>query len=202
MEVMQFDDDLVNPHNRTGWKDLIGDVFPKTTGVGSPTLTNWVTQTRWFNYAAGEDGDVLWHIPHDLKPGSEMFLHAHWGHNGTNISGSLVINCYLTYAKGHQQQSFGAEKQIALSVTNLNISNTPQHFHRVDEVPLSVPLGTASLLDANQIEVDGVILMHFDVGTIPTITGGSGKPFIFTFDIHYQTDRFATRRRAPDFYSE
>jgi hypothetical protein len=201
-DVVQFDDDLVNPHNRSGWKDLLGDVIPKTSGVGSPTLAVWRTQTRWFNYAAGEAGDVIYHIPHDWKPGSPMFLHAHWGHNGTDISGSLVLNCYLSSAKGHQQEAFSVEKQITLTVANLNITNTPRYFHRVDEVPLSVVGGSASLLDASAIEVDGLILMHFDATTIPTITGGSTKPFIFTFDIHYETDRLATRRRVPDFYGD
>lgn len=200
-ERTQYDDDLVDAHNRPGWKDLIGDVTPKPSAAGSPTLATWRTNTRWFRYSAGDDGDIIWHMPHDWMPNSDMYLHAHWGHNGTNISGSLVLNCYLTYAKGHQQEAFGAEKQIDITVANLNITNTPQYFHRVDEVPLAI-VGGAGLFDPTAIEVDGLFLMHFEVATIPTITGGGGEPFIFTFDIHYQTDRTATRRRSPDFYSD
>jgi len=207
-ERILFSDDLVNPHNRYGWKDKEGPVVPKTSGLGAPTLTTYAGgNVREFAFSAGDDYDYRFHIPHDWAPGTDMFIHFHWSHNGTNISGSLVVNHYFTYAKGHGQvgvsgATFPAEKNITHTIADLDISNTPRYLHRVDEVPLSTRVGSASLLDTRLLEPDGLILGHFDVTTIPTITGGAAKPFIHFVDLHYQVDRFATRRRAPDFYSE
>ena len=45
--------DLVNPHNQRAWKDLEGAIIPKTTGVGSPTLTVFTGNVRNFAFAAG-----------------------------------------------------------------------------------------------------------------------------------------------------
>lgn len=189
-----------HPDEAYGWKDLLGDVSPKVTGVGSPTLTTWRTETRWFAYTTNDGGDIVFHIPHDWRPASDLFLHLHWGHNGTNVSGSMVVDCYMSYAKGHQQQSFGAEVTTQISVADLNITNTPQYYHRIDEIQMTTSGGDTNMLDTDEIEVDGLILLRFKNSTIPTITGGAAKPFIFTFDIHYQTDRVATPQKAPDFY--
>jgi len=129
-----------------------------------------------------------------------LYIHPHWTHNGTNISGSLVINLYLTYAKGHQQASFSAQVTATLTDGSLTIANTPALWHRIPEIQISSVGGSASTLNTTNIEVDGLILIHYDVVTIPTITGGSGKPYLLTFDLHYQSTNMATKQKAPNFY--
>ena len=183
-----------------GWRDLIGDITPKTQGVGSPALAVISGNLRGYNYATGEDGDCVYHLPHDYVIGTDLFIHTHWLHNGTNISGALSINIYASYAKGHNQQAFHTEKLLVLSDSSLNITNTPALRHRIPEIQLSTPGGSANLLDTSLIEPDGVVIIHYDVATIPTITGGTGKPFLLTFDIHYQSSNLATRNKAPNFY--
>lgn len=184
-----------------GWKDLLGDVVPKTIGVGSPTLATWRNDVRWFNYAAGEDGDMVFHMPHDHVPGTDLYIHVHWGHNGTDISGSLDVRFHATYAKGHQQANFPADVEPHLVVSSLNITNTPQYHHRIDEFQLSTVGGSATQINTSDLEPDGLIMIHYDVDTIPTITGGTGKPFIFAIDLHYQSTGLATKNKAPNFYS-
>ncbi len=184
-----------------GWKDLIGDINPKTIGVGAPTIDALTGNVRAFRYSAGDDGDIVFHIPHDYAPGTDLFLHPHWTHNGTNISGQLAIDVYMTYAKGHQQASFHAQKTTSITDAGLNITNTPALFHRIPEIQISTPGGSASMLDTNLLEVDGLIEIHYDVSTIPTITGGSGEPFLLTFDLHYQATTPVTKNKAPPFYS-
>lgn len=183
-----------------GWRDLIGDVSPKTTGLGAPTLDTIQGNLRWFRYSSGDGGDVIYHIPHDYLPGSDLFLHPHWQHNGTDISGSLVITVNVSYAKGHQQASFHAQKTLTITDGSLTIANTPALWHRIPEVQLSTSGGSASQLDTDIIEVDGIIHVYYEVTTVPTITGGSGEPFLMTFDIHYQSKNLATKQKAPDFY--
>lgn len=185
------------------WKDLIGDITPKTSGPGAPTLTAFRGgNVRGFAYSAGDDGDCVFHIPHDYKPGSDLFVHLHWAHNGTAISGNLVVGLSVTYAKGHAQAIYAAEINPNITVATPNIATVPQYSHRIDEIQLSAAAPTASQLDSALIEPDGIILLHFDVTTIPTITGGTpNEPFILTLDLHYQSTYVGTKNKVPNFYS-
>jgi len=183
------------------WRDLIGLIIYKDVGVGSPLMTTYRGNVRDVNFAAGDDYDLKFHIDHDWVPGKDCFIHMHWSHNGTDVSGSLVINYYVTYAKGHNQSPFHAGKNITQTIASLSIANTPQYQARIDEVQLSSSGGSATTIDTDLIEPDGLILIHFDVTTIPTITGGSGKPFIHFVDVHCQSTGVGTKQKAPDFYT-
>jgi hypothetical protein len=186
-----------------GWKDLLGSVIPKTTGVGSPTLTAFRGgNVRAYSFAAGEDYDGAFHIPHDWAPGTDLYWHVHWLHNGTAISGNLVLNWYFTYAKGHNQANYPAEINVTQTISTPDIATVPQYRHRIDEFQLSAASPSASQLDTDDIEVDGIIQFHMDATTIPTITGGTpNKPFIFYIDLHYQSTNMPTKQKAPNFYS-
>lgn len=188
--------------NTFGWKDLIGDVSPRAGTSAAPTQRNFMTNLRGFAYSASDQFDCCFHVPHDYAPGTDMFVHVHWGHNGTNITGSARFDIWASFAKGHQQQVFGTAKNIPIIVNSLNITNTPQYFHRVDEVQLSTPGGSGSMLNTSEIEVDGLILISGTVTTIPSISGSatSNTPFIFTVDLHYQSTGVATKNKAPNFY--
>ena len=187
--------------NQYGWKDLTGDVTPRTGGTNAPTLKNFIGNIREYAYVSQDQGDTRFHLPHDYVPGSDLFIHVHWGHNGTNISGSLRVDFNVAYAKGHNQSAFNTPFTASLIVPSLNISNSPRFIHRVDEIQLSTPGGSANLLDSNQIEVDGLLLINYSVTTIPTISGGSSAaPFLFTVDLHYQSTNMATKNKSPNFY--
>lgn len=186
----------------TVWKDLIGDINPKASGVGRPTLGPWDTNVRGWHYTPGDDGDAFYHMPHDWSPGTDLFLHLHWGHNGTAISGNLRVRCFYTYAKGHNQAAYFSEKTIDIEYTGLNLTNCPQRQHMVTEVQLTAAAPDASQFATSLLEPDGCIRLHFDVIEIPTISGGLvSEPFLDTLDIHYQADRVGTPNRTPDFYS-
>jgi hypothetical protein len=184
-----------------GWRDLEGSLVPKAQGAGSPTLATFQGNLRWFSYANGEDMDAMYHIPHDYVPGSDLHLHLHWSHNGTNISGTSVINYYISYAKGHSQAIFPAQTTVTQTLTGLNLTNTPRYTHRIDEIQITNTGGDATHIDNALIEPDGLIHIHFDWATIPTITGGAGKPFGFYLDLHYQSTGTATKNKAPNFWA-
>ncbi len=184
------------------WKDLIGDITPKTSGVGAPTLSNLRGNIRGFAYSVGDDGDVLFHLPHDYVPGTDLFLHVHWTHNGTAISGTFTTTCYVTYAKGHSQATFPAEITAPISAAGVALANTPQYSHRIDEIQLSAASPTAAQLNSALLEPDGIIAIHYDVTAIPTITGGTpNEPYILFFDLHYQAGLLGTANKAPNFYA-
>lgn len=184
-----------------GWKDLIGDLTPKTSGVGAPTISVFRGgQVRFYTYASGDDLDITYHIPHDYVMGSDIFIHTHWAHNGTAISGSFVADFFHSYAKGHNQSNFPAEKQVTMSVSTPNIATVPQYRQRVDEVQLSIAGGSATLMDTALLEPDGVLGVHFDATTIPVITGGSpNRPFLMAVDIHYQSTEATTKNKSFPF---
>jgi hypothetical protein len=183
-----------------GWRDIIGKVIPKATGAGSPTRAVYIGgQLGQYAFVAGDAYDMEFHIPHDYLPGSDIYIHIHWSHNGTSISGDAVFDFYYSYAKGHNQSNFAAEKNLTITYATTDITTTPQYRHRVDEIIMSGPSATATLMDRDDIEIDGLILMTVKLTTLPTI-GGGGKLFIHTSDIHYQSTNMATKQRAPNFY--
>lgn len=194
-----------------GWKDLIGSVTPSASNPAAPTYANFITDGKMnaYAFAANDEADLLYHMPHDWAPGTDLYIHVHWGHNGTDISGSLVVDFYTTFARGFNQSSnglFSAETNTTLTVSSLSITNTPQYRHRTDEVQLSAASPTANQIDTDNLEVDGLLLINMVVTTIPTITGSvsavaQNKPFVFTVDLHYQTvGAGGTVNKAPGFY--
>ena len=185
------------------WKDLFGHLRPDTGGAGAPTLAAVRGGlVREFFYGAADKMDMDFHVPHDYVPGSDIFIHIHWGHNGTAISGDFVVTFAHTYAKGHNQTIFPAEKSVVMTYSTVDVATTPRWIHRIDEVQLSSSGGSASLMDSALLEPDGVALVNMTITTIPTITGGSPNlPFIHFADIHYQSTGIGTKQKAPNFYT-
>lgn len=188
--------------NGYGWHDLVGNATPRPQGLDAPSLAEFRGIVTEYAYNVNDVGDLRFHIPHDYLPNSNMFIHVHWGHNGTNISGTFAADFTITYAKGHQQALFDVPVVVSLIVPNLSIANTPQYMHRVDEVQMSTVGGSANLIDSSLIEPDGILLIHFTTSIIPSISNGTmNRPFVFTVDIHYQSTSLPTKNKSPNFYS-
>ena len=183
-----------------GWRDIIGKVIPKAVGAGSPTRAPYMGgQLGQYAFVAGDAYDIEFHIPHDYAPGTDIHIHVHWSHNGDAISGSAVFDFYHSYAKGHNQANFSAEKNLTITYPTVDVANMPQYRHRIDEVIMSGPSATATLMDRDDLEPDGLILMTCKLTALPVI-GGGGKLFVHTVDIHYQSSNISTKNKAPNFY--
>lgn len=186
-----------------GWRDLEGYEIPDPTGGDRPTLSVYSGGSIKEN--AFSNGDVLrirYHIPHDYVKGTDVFSHVHWSHNGTSISGNVVFGVTSDYAKGHNQGNFGSEKAISITYNTTDIATTPQYRHRIEESAITNNGGSATLIDRNLLEPDGIILVTFELTTNPTIIGGSpNNVFVHRADLHYQSTNIATKDKAPDFYT-
>lgn len=183
-----------------GWRDLEGPIVAPVSGAGRPVLTAYDGEIEDYAFDAGDHySPIKFHWPHDWAPGSDSHIHLHWSHNGTAISGSLVIEYIYIWAR--RDGVFTAAKTITQTISGLNISNTPAKKKRVDEVQFSSNGGSLSLHDTNLYEPDGMILLHFNVVTTPLITGGAGKPFIHYVDQHIQSTGMPTKNKDPDFWS-
>lgn len=181
------------------WKDLIGHVSPKATGAGAPTRTLYRGNIYDFAFAVNDQVDFSFHMPHDYKPGTDLYLHTHWSHNGTNISGTLTSTFYISYAKGHNQVVWPAEVVPTLTDSSLSLVAAPQYRHMLTEVQLSATSPSATQIDTDDLEPDGIILATMKVTSLPTVTGGS--LFIHFADLHYKACYLGTVNKAPTFYS-
>jgi hypothetical protein len=183
-----------------GWRDITATVQPKTTGSGAPARAVYAgANLNQYAFIANDVCEFEFHIPHDYVPSTDLYFHVHWSHTGTTISGNAVFNAYYTYASGHNTMNFPAEKNLTITVPTPDVATVPQYRHRVDEVIMTGPSATATLTDRDVIEVDGMILLTLKLTTLPTL-GGSGKLFVHTADIHYQSSNIGTKQRAPSFY--
>jgi hypothetical protein len=182
------------------WRDLEGPIRPKDTGVGKPTLSTYRAPIRAFSFIANDIVDLEFHWPHDWVPGTDVYIHTHWSHTGTNITGSLVLEYSWSFAKGHNQSVFPAATTLTHTVGSLSLAGYPQYQHIISETQLSAATPAAGQIDTDNLEVDGLLLMSLTPTTIPTITAGS--LFIHYVDIHYQSSNIGTKQKSPNFYAD
>ena len=191
------------------WKDIIGLYSEDTSGPTRPAKAAFKAPVDAFAYSVGDAAEYYFHIPHDYAVGTDLYLHAHWGHNGTSISGNMVWAITATVAKRTATapfSTFGTNVVTALNSNTItgtmDITNYPQYCHVVEEIQLSSSTPSASQIDTADVEVDGLILIHISPSTIPTIGGGTpNEPYLFNLDIHYQADIEGTKNKDPNFYT-
>lgn len=186
-----------------GWRDLEGVEYIDTTAPNAATQNIYRAPIREFSYNAADIMDIRYHIPHDYVMGTDLYVHIHWSHNGTDISGTFSASATSVYAKGHNQSEFSVPKSVLLSYPVTSIAATPQYRHVITEAIITTATsgGTANLHDRALIEPDGLLLMQMQVDTIPTITGGVAEVFIHRIDIHYQSTELGTKGKVPNFYA-
>lgn len=195
-------DGVVINGNKT-WEDVIGVFTPRTTSGSTYNPSNFIGGVYSWPHAINYTGDIVYHMPHSYAPGTDLYLHMHWGHQGTSISGSFVVSLVVTHAKRTSAQDvFSTPITTSLSITGLNITNTPRYSHRIDEIQLSTPGGASNMLNTDDIGVDSLIMVRYTTSTIPSISGGvKNQPFIFASDLHIQTNVIGTPHKDPDYYN-
>lgn len=173
-----------------GWKDMIAAV--STAGVPSssaPTLAAFGPSGNRKEMSFAINDYVYlqpFHTNHDIKPNGLAYLHVHWTTNGTNTA-TVKWEMEILRALGHNQAAFGAP--ITKTVEQAASGTAWQHM--VTEV------GDVDALTLT--EPDELILV-----TLKRITNGgtdnTDSVFGLMCDLHYQSDRDATRNKVPDFY--
>lgn len=181
------------------WHDIIGAVLPDPGGGTAPARAVYRSGVYGYRFINNDECDFIFHIPHDYAVGTDLFWHLHWSHNGTNISGTFTASCSVTYSKGHNQDLFAAPVTSTITYNTVDITTTPQYRHRIDEVQLSAASPSASQIDTDNIEIDGLVLISLQITSIPSVTGGN--VFIHTGDLHYQSTNIGTKGKAPNFYT-
>lgn len=183
-----------------GWRDLTAELHIHDADPDAPAATVYRAGIKQHLFQVNDSAQVSFHLPHDYAMGTNIYIHSHWSHNATNVTGGHVTWGFeLIYGKGHNQGTFG----LPVDIVEQQDASTIQYQHMICEALASTPGGDTNLLDTNQLEVDALIFGRvYLVANNLTISGG-GVPdvFLHTVDIHYQSTGVGTKNKAPSFWS-
>lgn len=187
-----------------GWRDITGALSLHEPGgsSGDPSYNDYIGNIKAYQFDTldtnGSNGDEMFiefHLPHDYLPGSDIFIHAHWGHNsGSVTSGAVTWDFQCTYAKGHNQSAF----HDPVTVQATQDASTVQYQHMIAEAQASISSPSGNHLDTDELEVDGLILVRV---SLSENTMNTDDPFLHQVDLHYQSTNMATKDKAPNFYT-
>jgi hypothetical protein len=188
-----------------GFRDLLGEIKILSPGANDPTLAVFRDSVRAFSFsnATMNEANFHFHIPHDYVPGSDIFLHFHWSQNVVDsggpagIPGDVKWQAEVTYAKGHDQAAFPASFTTSITDT----ASGTQYQHMLIEVQLSAASPSATQIDSDILEPDGLIIMRAFRDPTDAADTLNQVPFLHYVDLHYQSTNIATKAKAPDFYS-
>ena len=180
-----------------GWADILGPIEQRGSGVTVPTFAAFIGNIYAFQFDnTSRTGYVVYHIPHDYVPGTDLFWHVHWAHNSAAVTtGSVTWSYEVSYAKGFDQAAFATP----VTGTITQAASTVQYRHMVAEGQISVAGGSATQLNSNNIEVDGLVIIAFTCSA--NTMSAATSPFCFCADLHYQSTGITTRNKAPNFYA-
>ena len=171
-----------------GWEDITSEITVRGVGGTNPPWAQvGAGPFRAYNFGVNDECWMAFHIPHDIVPSSDLFLHTHWFGDGTNTN--IVKWQYTyTYAKGFVQEAFDPTGTV---ITAEEAANATAYQHQITE--------TAAITIPTLTEPDGLVYVH-----IKRVTNGgtdnTDNIFVLTSDIHYQSTGIKTMNKAPDFY--
>ena len=176
----------------TGWRDLVGDINIKGTGANDPSWANFRNGIYAYSFSASAMKEVwiVYHIDHDYKEGSSIYLHTHWSTTGTN-TGVVRWGFEYTAAKGHGQEAFGATTTV---YKDLAASGTA-YQHMISEIAVG------DVIPSTHLEPDSLILVRIFRDAADVADTCTDAAFLLTADCHYQTDHENTKNKAPNFYT-
>jgi len=170
-----------------GWEDITGTI--ETKGGGTDPAWTIIDTGPFYAYLFAVDDEcwMVYHLPHDYAPGTDIYLHVHWRPSGTSTN-SVKWQYTYAIAKGHQQSQFST------TGTTITSEQTPEGTawtHQISET---------AAISSSELEVDALIVVN-----IKRITNGGSENndsiFVDTADVHYQSTNVATKNKAPNFYT-
>lgn len=175
-----------------GWRDLIGEVELRGSGPNDPTYATYgATALRQYQFSASAEKEVfvVYHVPHDYAPGTDIYFHAHWSNaEATPNTGNVVWGFDYSFAKGYNQGAFPA----LTTVTVTQACPATRYQHNIAET---------TAVTISGLETDGLILCRIYRKAADAADTCSDAVFLHTADIHYQSTNVATKNRNSDFWT-
>ena len=176
-----------------GWRDIIGEVDIRGTGVHDPTFAVYTgTNYRQLQFSASTMNEcfINFHIPHDYVPGTDIYFHAHWSNAAaTPNTGNVIWGFEYSYAKGFSQEAFPASS----TVTVTQASSATRYMHQIAE--------TVAVTIAALTEPDGMILCRVYRDAAAGGDTCTDAVFLHTVDVHYQSTNIGTKNKVNNFYT-
>lgn len=189
---LKLGDTRTPPHrSRTdfafGWRDITGEVLTRGVGATDPAWAQIGSGPFYaYSFALNDTCWMVYHVPHDFAPSTDVHLHVHWISDGTDAN-PVKWQFKYAYAKGFNQAAFDS---AGTTITAQEAASGTAYQHMVTET---------SAIDMSITEPDGLILVN-----ITRVTNGATDNtdtiFMLTADVHYRSTNLATLNKSPNFY--
>ncbi len=165
------------------WQDLLSEITTRTTpGPGTPVFNVFRAPVRAYQFVVGNEVYNTFHIPHDWKIGTSLYVHVHWAGDNAD-TGTVTWDLNWTYARGYGQQAFPACSSLQVTQAHCGVA----YGHNIAE------MSDAQAFVPDGCETDGLLM----VATKLSAQAYTGNVFGFYIDLHYQSDELLTTTRNP-----
>lgn len=191
----EVDGNFVDLTARTdlGWRDLICGMETRS-GPTQPVLQNFRNGIYLYAFSPDsiQEAFATAHIDHDYKLGSALYPHFHFTCDTVN-TGTVRWGFEYTVARRHDgvvaNDTFGATTIVYVETVMTGVAYT----HYVAEV------ADGDAIQGTNIDVDTVILMRVFRDSTHVNDTYPDPIYGFTFDLHYQADKYTTPNKAAPF---
>lgn len=175
-----------------GWEDLTADLASgKTAGSNVPTWSAFRGGLSAYSFSATSMKElwITFHITHQYKDGTKIYPHIHWSPGNSVATGTVRWGIEYSFAKGHNQDAFGATTIMYLEET-IDTGVAYQHYitEASDEQAFS-----------EDLETDGLLLCRIFRDAAHANDDFGSAVFGLTADIHFEVGQVATPNKAPPF---
>lgn len=130
------------------------------------------------------------HLLHDLKVGTDLTFHVHWGCNSAVPAGNVKWMIDYTIARGYGVEAFPA----ATTLTSTQAVGA-QYVHKI------TPDDNMTVTHSTATEPDAIILGRVYRDPTDAADTSTDDAFLFGIDMHYQIGQVATQERNRPFTS-
>jgi hypothetical protein len=178
------------------WRSIVCDIRPDGTGETDPSLAVFYSILKGYLFAVGDQVWLRFKIPHDYKPGTDIYLAIDWNHISAGVTGgNMTFQIDFAYGKAHGDTGgFGNVYSIAI----VGSAGVWYQLMTAESV-ISDAVGT-SKINHGLLEPDGIILMRLIV-TANNMTGDQPGVFIHKASVNYQSTNVGTPSKDPDFWA-
>ena len=176
-----------------GYRDITGDIIVRGAGAADPpswSTFRGVISAYEFSATVEKECWITFHVPHDYVPGTNIYMHAHWGNAAAAPNtGGVVWGFDYSSSRGYDQEVFPAPTTITVT----KACHATRYMHQISE--------TAAITIAN-LEVDSLIIVRVYRKAADAGDTCTDAVHLFTADIHYQSTNMATKaKNGPSFYT-
>ena len=173
-----------------GYKATYGMIQPTSLVSGTlPTATTFLVSMRGYLFSAAATNELIYCLvlPFDYREGTDIYPFVQWTTTGTN-AGNVRWCIEYTVVKGYNQGVLPATTTVAI---------TPAASGTVNQLMTS----EFAAITGTNFEPDTLMWMRVYRDGSNGADTCTDTAFLFAVGVHHQSTRFATKNKAPNFYT-